>query len=315
MKTNLNKIALLPLLFCLQSHAVQADTIVNVETNIGSFKLQLFEDKAPATVAQFLAHLEAGNYQFSMVHEVSNSYITGGLYFYESCFVGPVSVPPLATVPLETTGLTNSTRTIGLVPSISDTSRLGGQWIINLSNNESAYNPEIKPIVFGEVIEGYPVVEEIADAWRVSMDVSLSVPTVNYDGNLVVQCALFDRDNVIKTAMEVESADQPGSDAANVFDEATSMLNIKVDAGAEGLLAVSLMLQSTAPDVILQAQPETVSVLSETVDGISTFDAASGQLTIPELVVNGQVLYTNLVLQLTDPENLFFTLQSFSGAQ
>ena len=46
---------------------------------------------------------------------------------------------------------------------------------------------------------------------------------------------------------------------------------------------------------------------------MATFDAATGNLTIPELVVDGQVAYTNLVFQLTDSENLFFTLQSFSA--
>jgi len=309
------KLQWLALLLFLQPATLLADTIVSVQTNLGQFTLELFEDKAPATVAHFLANLEAGNYQFSMVHEATSVSITGGSYFFDSCSEGPVPVPAIKPVPIEDTGLINSTRTLAMVPNSNGAGTIGSQWLINLGNNEDSFEAGEKPVVFGEVVDGLSTVDLIADAWRVPMGVSLSVPTVNYDGFLTVSCQNFNRDNVVKTSMVLESLDPPGADAANVFDEATSMLNIKVDAGTEGLLAVSLMLQSTAPDVILQAQPETVSALSETVVGISTFDAASGQLTIPELVVNGQVLYTNLVLQLTDADNLFFTLQSFNAAQ
>ncbi|MDA0690148.1 MAG: peptidylprolyl isomerase [Proteobacteria bacterium] len=290
-----------------------ATTIVNVQTNIGSFKLRLFEDKAPATVAQFLAHLEAGNYQFSMIHEALSDYATGGLFTYESCFQGPVPVPALPTIPVEATGLSNTANTIALARDLNDSSAVGGQWVINLNNNENAYNPAVKPVVFGEVIEGFTTLNQLSIAWTVGMNVSLSVPTVNYSGIFFVNCSLFTRDNVIKTAMQVEIIEEPVADPANVFDESSSTLNIKVDTGSEGLLALSLTLQSTDPSVIVQAQPETVVSLSAPVEGMATFDAATGNLTIPELVVNGQVAYTNLVFQLTDSENLFFALQSFGN--
>jgi peptidyl-prolyl cis-trans isomerase A (cyclophilin A) len=304
---------LILLIALLLSPSVFATTIVNVQTNVGNFKLRLFEDKAPATVAQFLAHLEAGNYQFSMVHEVLAEYATGGLYTYESCFQGPVPVPALPTIPVEATGLSNSRNTIAMARNLNNSNAVGGQWVINFNNNENAYDPAIEPVVFGEVIEGFTTLDQFSDAWTVGMNVSLSVPTVNYFGILFVNCALFTRDNVIKTLMQVEIVEEPVPDPANVFDEASSTLNIKVDAGTEGLLALSLTLQSTDPEVIVQAQPETVVSLSAPVEGMATFDAATGNLTIPELVVNGQVAYTNLVFQLTDSQSLFFTLQSFNN--
>jgi len=290
-----------------------AATLVNVQTNVGNFKLRLFEGKAPATVAQFLAHLEAGNYQFSMIHEVRSDYATGGLYSYQSCFQGPVPVAALPTIPVEATGLSNSVNTIAMARDPNNSNAVGGQWVINLNNNENAYNPALEPVVFGEVIEGFAALNQISVAWTVTMNVSLSVPTVNYFGVNFVNCSIFTRDNVIKTAMQVEILDEPVTSPANVFDEASSTLNIKVDAGNQGLLALSLTLQSTDPSVIVQAQPETVVPLTAPVEGMATFDAATGNLTIPELVVNGQVAYTNLVFQLTDAESLFFTLQSFNN--
>jgi hypothetical protein len=62
--------------------------------------------------------------------------------------------------------------------------------------------------------------------------------------------------------------------------------------------------------VIIQVQPETVTALTENVEGMSTFDATTNNLTIPALVINGQVAYSNMVFRLTDPEKLFFTLIS-----
>lgn len=303
---------LLAALFSLPVNT-QADTIVSVSSNLGNFTLELYEDLAPETVTHFLNNIEAGNYQFTMVHRVTTVWVSGGLYFYNSCGEGPVLATPLPTIPRESTGLQNDNGTIALVPDASDTSRISGQWIINLGSNQNSFTTGQEPIVFGRVTEGLETVNVIADAWLVPMDISLSVPTVNYDGILSVQCNIFTRDNVVKVAMDIDSVDPIGGAApANSYDAASNALNIKVDAGAEGLLSLSLLIQSTEPDVIVQAQPETVVALSETVDGISTFDAATGQLTIPELVIDGQVAYTNLVLALTDADNLFFTLQSFS---
>ncbi len=299
--------------FLLLFHAsiVQADTIVNVQSNLGNFTLELYEDMAPNAVSHFLANIEARTYQFSMVHEVSNSHITGGLYFYESCSEGPVITPPIPFGEAEQSTLQNTPRTIALVRNPLNPAELSGQWVINLNDNEELYGPDA-PVVFGKVTDGFTTVENIADAWRVSMDVSLSVPTVNYEGNLVVSCDIFNRDNVVKVAMQIESVDPPAEEVVNVFNNSSNTLDIKVDASSEGLLGLSLLLQSTEPEVIVQAQPETVVSLPEAIEGMATFNAETGHLTIPELSVDGTVQYTNLVFLLTDPDNLFFTLQSFN---
>lgn len=303
--------------------ALQAATIVNVQTNLGSFKLELFEDKAPATVAKFLANIEAGLYQFSMVHQINSTSVSGGLYFYNSCGEGPVPAPGITPISVENTGLLNTTRTIAMVPIASDLSSVGSEWVINLGNNESSYPADARPVVFGEVTEGLNTVDSIADAWRVPMDgAGPNVPTINYGGIPVVQCGFFNADNVIKVAMQIESIDPPSQEggngagdggntatATNYFDPATGLLNIKVDAGASGLLSLALRLESETP-IIIQAQPETVVALTETVEGISTFDASTNNLTIPEIEISGQIAYRNVVFRLTDPENLFFTLIS-----
>lgn len=290
----------------LLSFSVTAGTLVKVESTIGEFTLELFDDEAPAAVAQFLANIEAGTYQFTMVHFASPTLFAGGVYFYNSCSQGPVEAPSIPTAPSPGTTRANTTGTIAMVPVTGATGTLGGQWVINLGNNDGLYSPATRPVVFGEIVAGLDIADRISTLWRVSMNISPAVPTVNYDGIEVIQCGFFNRDNIVRARMEV----LPDPVAVNSFDNATGLLNISVDAGDAGLLSLSLLLQTLTPTAIVEVQPETVSVLTEAVDGMATFNSANNELYIPELFVDGQVAYRNLIFSLTDAENLIFTLLS-----
>lgn len=298
---------LLILALTLLAASAQAGTRVLVQSNLGEFTLELYDDEVPATVAQFLANLEAGTYQFTMLHFASPTLLAGGLFFYNSCGAGPVLAPAIAPAPVESGQRQNTTRTIAMVPTTEDPGAIGGQWVINLGNNDSLYEPALRPIVFGEIVEGFSTADSIADLWRVPMNISPSVPTINYFGIDVVECGLFNSENVVKVAMQVQP---PGDDAANSFAPESGLLTIKVNAGAAGLLEVSLQLQTAEPIPVLQVQPETVTPLQEAVDGMAQFDDGTGELLIPELIVAGEIAYRNLTFRLTDAENLFFTLVS-----
>ena len=299
------------------SDGADAATIVEVQTNIGTFSMELFEDKAPETVAFFLANIEARAYQFNMVHEASISAIKTGRYDFDSCFAGASPRTPTSSIPVEDTGLAITTRSVAMVRNREDPNSVDGEWQVNLGNNEAQYNATNRPVVFGEVIEGFAVVDSIADLWRVSMDISPLVPTINYEGNLAVNCNIFTADNVVKFAPSIVSVDPPSDggspgdvSAINAFDAASGLLNISVDAGASGLLNLSLRLESSEPVVIVQVQPETVTAISEPVEGMSTFDATTNNLTIPSITINGQVAFSNVLFRLTDAEKLLFTLLS-----
>ena len=64
---------------------------------------------------------------------------------------------------------------------------------------------------------------------------------------------------------------------------------------------------------MLRALPTSVVPLTAAEEGFASFDEATGQLSIPELEVGGQIAYRNLVLNLTDATALLFTLQSFEA--
>ena len=99
--------------------------------------------------------------------------------------------------------------------------------------------------------------------------------------------------------------------APNYFDEASGLLRVTVDAGASGLATLAFTISATEPSVVIKLDLGSVAVISETVDKIATFDAATGRLVLPELVVSGAAAFSNLVFVLSDAEQLLFTLESF----
>ena len=61
----------------------------------------------------------------------------------------------------------------------------------------------------------------------------------------------------------------------------------------------------------MQLDLSSVVILTETVDKIADFDAETGLLVLPELVISGKVAFRNLSFILTDAEQLLFRLESF----
>jgi len=280
-----------------------------VQTALGAYKIELYEDLAPNTVARFLSDVESGRYHFSFVHFATNTYYVAGRYVYNSCSQGPEEIDSGETIIAEETGLANVTGTVAMVRDSSNPSILTGEFLVNLGTNTPA-SQSTAPIVIGTIIEGLANADAVASQWRVAMDVSPSVPTLNYDGNFAIQCGIFNRDNLVQLALTVESADE--EEPVNNYDSATQRVNIKVDAGSEGLLSLAFTIEQTAPQVIIQVLPETVATLPEAVEGIATYDPASETLTIPQLAIDGTVTYSDMVFSLSDAAQLQFTLQSFA---
>ena len=55
-----------------------ANPVVVVETNMGSFKIELFEDKAPGTVKNFLKYVEDKHYDGTIFHRVISDFMIQG---------------------------------------------------------------------------------------------------------------------------------------------------------------------------------------------------------------------------------------------
>jgi cyclophilin family peptidyl-prolyl cis-trans isomerase len=133
---------------------------VQVVTSMGNFTIELNAERAPLTVAQFLKFVDQGFYAGTIFHRaIPNFVIQGGGYDADSKLKG---TPP-KVVNESGNGLTNQRGTVGLArpaePHAGDV-----QFYVNLADN-AALDPSQTRwgyAVFGKVVQGMDVVDEIA---------------------------------------------------------------------------------------------------------------------------------------------------------
>ncbi len=134
---------------------------VRLATSQGDIVLELDADKAPKTVANFLAYVKAGHYDGLIFHRVIPTFMiqTGG---YKS----DLSEKPVrATIPLESrSGLSNVRGSIAMART-SDPDSATSQFFINVVDNLFLDQPNARDgngyAVFGKVVDGMDVVDKI----------------------------------------------------------------------------------------------------------------------------------------------------------
>ncbi len=283
---------------------LSAATVVDVETLVGTITIELFEDQAPATASRFLENVNAGVYNATMMHHAQGGMLRGGLFQYNSCSQGPVEAAPGVRHALESTGLDNSFGTVALRRDPQNSNQISNEWQFNLANGVADQDAGVEPVVFGRIISGMDVADFIHTQNRIMMHGALpDVATFNYPFT-AYSCSAFDRDNVVFVFMS-------SREVVNVYDAQSDQISLQVDAGEAGYLSLSFEIASTAPNGVIRALADSVTILDSAVAGMATFDAETGELTIPEFAMGNEVAFTNVVFTLTDSENLLFTLQSF----
>jgi peptidyl-prolyl cis-trans isomerase A (cyclophilin A) len=291
-------------LFAISVSSVHAQTQVKVTTNLGEFSLELFDTAAPGTVSNFLDYVTSGRFKDSVVHRsVPNFVIQGGQYFI------PAGTTNLNQIQIDGTianefNQSNLRGTIAMAKVAGNPDSATSQWFINVANNTFLDSDNGGFTVFGRVLgDGMQVVDAINQLQRVRLSAAITeMPVVNFTGALL-------RENLVLADMEVVSVETPP--ALNRFDDSSNQLILNVDAGSAGIFQIAFSVETQDPQVIVRALPTSLSPKATVEAGFSTFNEATGQLTIPELEVSGQVAYRNLILSLTDSAQLLFTLQSF----
>ncbi len=133
---------------------------VLLTTNHGDIKLELYADKAPKTVENFLAYVNAGHYNGTIFHRVIDGFMVQGGGFEP----GMKQKPTNATVENEAkNGLKNEPYTVAMART-SDPHSASAQFFINVKNNSFLDYPGQDGwgyCVFGKVIEGQDVVDKI----------------------------------------------------------------------------------------------------------------------------------------------------------
>jgi peptidyl-prolyl cis-trans isomerase A (cyclophilin A) len=164
-----------------------ANPVVSLDTTMGTVKIELFADKAPITAKNFLAYVNSGFYNNTIIHRVdANFVIQGGGY---NADLSPK--PTLQPIKNESkNGLKNLKGTLSMA-RYNDPNSATSQFFINLGNN-SNLDPTAADAgyaVFGKVIEGMEAVEKIGAVKTAPKGVftTLPVQTILIKSTKVVQ--------------------------------------------------------------------------------------------------------------------------------
>lgn len=143
--------------------ALAADPQVEFKTTMGTITLELYPDKAPKTVENFLQYVKDGHYKGVIFHRVIPNFMiqTGG---FSVDFVEKKTRAPIQNE--ANNGLKNDTGTIAMARTPNPNSA-SAQFFINLKNNEFLNHTAPTPqgwgyAVFGKVVKGMDVVNKIA---------------------------------------------------------------------------------------------------------------------------------------------------------
>ena len=288
------------------SSVAEAGTIVRFSTSMGDFSVELLDETAPVTVANFLNYVHRNDYNGTYLHRVEDNFVAqGGGYRFEP-YVGPIDVPSDPPIVNEFNA-SNLRGTIAMAKIAGDPDSASNQWFINLNDNTSLDSDNGGFTVFGNVLgEGMQVLDAIDDLPVVSLGSKASPApffTESYDS---------DPRNFVYVNIEVISR---FTSAPHVFELASGLLitSVKVNDGEE-LLSLNFNVSSDSPDLVLRANMESVIPRRDSFDGIATYSTSDEKLRIPVLEVNnfGEVTLVNNVVfarSSSDPE--IFVLESY----
>jgi cyclophilin family peptidyl-prolyl cis-trans isomerase len=134
-----------------------------ISTTMGDITVELFKDKAPVSVANFLQYVADGFYNGTIFHRIERGFVVqGGGYTPE--LVRKSTRPPVQNE--ATNGLRNTRGTLAMARTLELRSATS-EFYFNVANNavldHRGYTPrEFGYAVFGRVLSGMDVVDRIA---------------------------------------------------------------------------------------------------------------------------------------------------------
>jgi peptidyl-prolyl cis-trans isomerase B (cyclophilin B) len=146
------------------SSSSSATQVVVMETSLGTVKIELFEDKAPITVKNFLDYVDAKFYDGTIFHRVIPDFMVQGGGFEPGM---KFEKPTRATIKNESSnGLSNERGTLAMARTPAPHSA-SAQFFINVKNNPFLDRAKAQDgfgyCVFGKVVEGMDVVDRIKE--------------------------------------------------------------------------------------------------------------------------------------------------------
>jgi peptidyl-prolyl cis-trans isomerase B (cyclophilin B) len=160
------------MVFGTPARAERSHPLVRLETSLGEITLELYPDKAPATVANFLQYVRAGFYDGTIFHRVIKNFMIQGGGLDVHLNEKPTREPIKSEAD---NGLTNQPYTVAMA-RLFDPDSASSQFFINVADNKFLNHTANTSegwgyAVFGKVVQGREVVDKIK-----------AVPTGDRDG-------------------------------------------------------------------------------------------------------------------------------------
>lgn len=158
-------------LFSTTRAADSDNPVVIMETSHGALAIELWSDRSPVTVENFLRYVDNGLYDGLIFHRVIPGFMIQGGGF-DTDMVEMSSYPPIEN---EADNEASNARGTLAMARTNEIDSATSQFFINLTDNEFLNHSgpsQFGYAVFGQVIEGMEVVDEIA-----------SVPTTSRRGH------------------------------------------------------------------------------------------------------------------------------------
>ncbi len=149
------------------AHAQTPAPQVKFTTSAGEFVIELYPDKAPSTVENFLAYVRDGHYNGLIFHRVINNFmIQGG--GYDARYMEKPTRPPIKHEGAEVKAKGGPTNTVGTIAMArtNNPHSASSQFFINVNNNDFLNHSAPSGqgwgyVAFGKVVSGMEVVNKI----------------------------------------------------------------------------------------------------------------------------------------------------------
>jgi cyclophilin family peptidyl-prolyl cis-trans isomerase len=185
--SNLKQIVWILSFFYTSSLFAANNSVVTIETPLGTFQMEMLADEAPNTVQNFLNYLERGDYTGTFFHRsVPGFVVQGGGFVYDATTNTAPAItadPPIANE----FGVSNVRGTVAMAKTAAGPDSATNQWFVNLADNSANLDNQNGGFtVFARVIgDGMTVMDAIAALPLANLDnggTFASTPLINFTG-------------------------------------------------------------------------------------------------------------------------------------
>ena len=288
----------------LLSNIAYCNPIAMISSSIGDFDIELFDDAAPLTVANFIRYAESGRYNGTVIHRsVPDFVVQGGWLTYESESNSLISIKTDSAL-LNEFHLSNIRGTVAMAKVGGDPNSATSQWFINLSDNsKNLDNQNGGFTVFGRVIgNGITIADEISSLKTYTVGGITDFPLKDY-----IQSKISSDNFITVSKVDIKSTEV----TPNYFDSKSSELRLTLDAGNSGMATLSLSVDGSESPPLFKLVLNSIQRIYNPTLNMAIFEPSTGALTVPELYVAGEKVYKNLQFFLKDPYEYTFVLESY----